>query len=203
MLMTSSPNRARNCRVVVLSAPSGAGKTTIARRLLERHPDWRFSVSATTRARRDAEIDGRDYHFLGREEFLERVERGELVEWEEIYGNLYGTLRNEVERALREERGRVVFDIDVKGALAIRSAFPEDAWLIFIAPPSMEELHRRLLGRHTETAEAIARRVERAGMEMAMRENFDTVVVNDSVERAVAEIEEQLGEGMEERPPQR
>lgn len=192
---TSSLSRARTARVVVLSAPSGAGKTTIARQLLGRHPDWRFSVSATTRPRRDAEIDGRDYHFLDREEFMRCVERGELVEWEEIYGNLYGTLRSEIERALQNDgQTRVVFDIDVKGALAIRRAFPNDAWLIFIAPPSVDELRRRLQGRHTETAEVIERRIERVAMEMEMRGEFDSIVVNDSVERAVEEIEELLGE---------
>ena len=184
----SRPGSSR--RVVVLSAPSGAGKTTIAHRLLERNPAWRFSVSATTRTRRPNEVDGVDYHFLTVDEFHRRVAEGDLVEWEEIYGNLYGTLRSEVMRVLQPEgSARVIFDVDVKGALAIREAFPDDAILIFVAPPSVEEMQRRLMARMTESAEQIARRIERAGMELAMSDRFDVVVVNDDLDRAVGEIE--------------
>lgn len=180
-------------RIVVLSAPSGAGKTTIAHRLLERNPGWRFSVSATTRGRRPNEVDGEDYHFLSVEEFQKKAAEGDLVEWEEIYGNYYGTLRSEVERLLVPGNpGRIIFDVDVKGAMAIRQAFPEDALLIFIAPPSIEEMQRRLLARRTENPESVRRRIDRAGMEMAMREHFDHTVINDDVDRAVAEIESLL-----------
>lgn len=183
-------------RIVVLSAPSGAGKTTIAHRLLEGHPGWRFSVSATTRARRAAETDGVDYYFLTPEEFRAKIDGDELVEWEEIFGNSYGTLRSEITKLLSEAGShRMIFDVDVKGALAIRRAFPKDAFLIFIAPPSLEELQRRLRGRHTETDEQIAQRVQRAAMEMARSDEFDAVVLNDELERATAEIEELLGEG--------
>jgi guanylate kinase len=190
-----SPPISSTKRLVVLSAPSGAGKTTIARRLLERHPQWRFSISATTRRLRPNEVDGHDYHFLTREEFESRIEAGDLVEWEEIYGNLYGTLRSEIERLLDgDDRTRVVFDVDVNGALAIRDVFPEDAFLIFIAPPSFEELERRLNARSTESPEVIARRIERSAMEMRMQPRFDAVVVNDDIERAVEEIEALLGQ---------
>jgi guanylate kinase len=177
-------------QIVVLSAPSGAGKTTIAHRLLERNPGWRFSVSATTRSRRPSERDGIDYHFLTIEQFKEKIAEHDLVEWEEIYGNFYGTLKSEVARSLGSgSDARVIFDVDVKGALAIRQAFPGDAFLIFIAPPSMEELKRRLRMRQTETPESIQRRIDRAQMEMAMQPEFDVVVVNDDVERAAEEIE--------------
>ena len=180
-------------RVVVVSAPSGAGKTSITHRLLERHSDWRFSVSATTRARRAGERDGIDYHFLSVEEFRANIERQEMVEWEEIFGNLYGTMRREVERMLADSSvRRIIFDIDVKGALSLRRAFPQDAVLVFIAPPSMEELRNRLAMRRTETEEVIARRLQRAEMEMAQREEFDCVVVNDLIERAVVEVEDCL-----------
>jgi guanylate kinase len=180
-------------RIVVLSAPSGAGKTTLAHRLLARNPQWRFSISATTRGKRPNEIDGRDYHFLTVEQFRKYVNDGELVEWEEIYGNLYGTLRSEVMRVLAPDGdARVIFDVDVKGALAIRDAFPDDAFLIFVAPPSIEEMKRRLLARQTESPESIERRIERAGMEMEMRDRFDAIVVNDQIERAVEEIEQIL-----------
>ncbi len=178
-------------RIVVLSAPSGAGKTTIAHRLLERNPQWRFSVSATTRAKRPNETDGVDYHFLSVDEFQQRASEGDLVEWEEIFGNLYGTLKSEVRRLLDPAaETRIIFDVDVKGALAIRAAFPDDAFLIFIAPPSLEEIRRRLTARQTESDEALERRIARAEMEMGMREHFDAVVVNDDLERAVADVEQ-------------
>ncbi|MBL7987420.1 MAG: guanylate kinase [Chlorobi bacterium] len=178
-------------RLLVLSAPSGAGKTTIARRLIQRHPSWRFSVSATTRQQRPNEVHGKDYFFLGREEFQQRIASGELIEWEEIFGNLYGTLRSQIARQLQEAEGdaRVIFDVDVKGALSIRAAFPDEALLVFIAPPSLEELERRLRNRQTESAQVQQTRINRARMEMEMQGQFDAVVVNDIVERAVQQIE--------------
>lgn len=189
----ADPLRKGPRRIVVLSAPSGAGKTTIAHRLLERNPGWRFSVSATTRPMRPTEIDGRDYHFLDAGEFRRRIDEGDLVEWEEIYGNYYGTLRSEVERLLNAPGiDKIIFDVDVKGAMAIRHAFPDDALLIFIAPPSIEEMHRRLLERRTENPDSIRRRIERAAMEMEMRKGFDVTIINDQLDRAVDEIEHLL-----------
>jgi guanylate kinase len=177
-------------RIVVLSAPSGAGKTTLAHRLLERHPAWQFSVSATTRPRRPGEVDGVDYHFLTIEEFEQKIADHDLVEWEEIYGNFYGTVKSEVERLLAGNADRrLIFDVDVKGALSIRNAFPNDTVLIFIAPPSREELMRRLMGRQTESEESIRRRIDRAQMEMAMQDEFDVVIINDDLDRATEELD--------------
>lgn len=173
-------------RLIVLSAPSGAGKTSIARAVLEREPGLSFSVSATTRPRRPQETDGKDYIFLDRAAFEARVARGEFVEWEEVYGNLYGTLEAEVDRARRSGRS-LLFDVDVKGALSIRRRFP-DALLIFIAPPSPEVLEQRLRGRHTEEEAAIRRRLEWAAGEMQAAQQFDHVVVNEDLAAAVEQV---------------
>ncbi len=176
-------------RLIVLSAPSGAGKTTVARYLLSVLPDTVFSVSATTRPRRNSEMDGRDYHFLSREEFQRRIEQGELVEYEEIFGNYYGTLRSETEAALRQ--GKVmIFDVDVKGALSLKKAYPEDTFLVFIAPPSLDELERRLRHRGTESEDQIRRRLDRAALEMSYADQFDAVIVNDDLPTTLARARE-------------
>ena len=172
----------------MIAAPSGCGKTTIARAMLERHPDMLFSVSATTRPIRPGESHGKDYFFLSREEFEARIAAGDLVEHEVIYGNLYGTLKSEVDRAL--EAGRVMlFDVDVKGALSIRRLYPNDSLLIFIAPPSLDELRHRLENRKTEDAATVARRMERVPMELEQAGKFDVRVVNDVLDRAIAEVD--------------
>jgi guanylate kinase len=175
-------------KLLVVSAPSGAGKTTIARALLECFPGMTFSVSATTRKRRAGETEGKDYFFLSREDFQKRVASGEFVEWEEIYGDLYGTLRAEVDRARGEGR-HLLFDVDVKGGLSIKRAYP-DALLIFIRPPSVGVLIERLRNRKTEDEATLARRMERVPLEMAMGDQFDHTIVNDVLERAVAEARE-------------
>ena len=177
-----------NGRLIVISAPSGCGKTTIAHAMLAKHPDILFSVSATTRPMRSGEVDGKDYFFLTRKEFEDRVRDGGLVEWEEIYGNYYGTLKVETDRALRA--GRVMlFDVDVKGALSIRKIFPDDSLLIFIAPPNFEVLKQRLENRKTENPETLRRRLERVPMELAEGEKFDFQVVNDDLQRAVEDVD--------------
>ncbi len=148
-----------------------------------------FSVSATTRPRREGEIHGKDYFFLTKGEFEERVRTGDLVEWEEIYGNYYGTLKSETRRALQQ--GRVMlFDVDVKGALSIRRHFPGESVLIFIKPPSFEVLKKRLENRNTENPETLKRRLERVPMEMEQGAKFDVQVVNDELQRAINEVNE-------------
>lgn len=174
-------------KLVVVAAPSGSGKTTIARELLRRNPSLRFSVSATTRPMRRGEVDGEDYFFLTPEEFRDRVSLGHFVEWEEIYGNLYGTLQSEVDAALRQGK-HLLFDVDVKGALSIKRAYPK-ACLIFIRPPSMEVLEQRLRARLTEDAEALGRRLERVPMELAQAPLFDFQVVNDVLTKAIEEVQ--------------
>jgi guanylate kinase len=176
-------------QLIVISAPSGAGKTTVARHLLQRFPQLRFSVSATTRPKRPGEVDGRDYFFWSREQFEQAIARGELVEYEEIFGHLYGTLRSQVEQALSAGEF-LLFDIDVKGALALRRAYPEQTFLIYVAPPSIEELERRLRQRGTESEEQIRRRLERAAMELQFQDHFDLVIRNEQLEQTLARAEQ-------------
>lgn len=174
-------------KLVVISAPSGAGKTTIARAMLAAHPSLEFSVSATTRPMRQNEEHGRDYFFLSREEFTSRVQAGDFVEWEEIYGNYYGTLKAEIDRAMLAGR-HLLFDVDVNGGLSIRGRYPR-ALLIFVRPPSVEILRERLSKRKTEDPATIARRMERVPMEMEKGREFDHQIVNDDLTRAIAEAD--------------
>lgn len=180
---SESPDRKR---LFIFSAPSGAGKTTIAKHLLARYPSlMKFSISATTRARRGQERHGKDYYFLSVEEFEAAIARGDLAEYEYIFGNYYGTLKSEINAAL--EQGKcLIFDIDVKGALSLQSAYPDDALLIFVAPPSIQALARRLTERNTESSEQLALRLARAEMELAEQEKFDEIIVNDDLEQAFA-----------------
>jgi len=171
---------------VVLSAPSGVGKTTIARTLVRREEDFAFSVSATTRSRRNREVHGVDYWFLSREEFVRRVESGEFAEWAEVHGELYGTPLSSLAAAGRGGR-HVILDIDVQGARQIREAVPQ-ALLLFILPPSVDILLSRLKARGTEEAPAIRRRLRTALEELEAAEAFDFFVVNDDLERAIGEV---------------
>ncbi len=172
--------------VIALTAPSGAGKTTIARRLLAERDDLRFSVSATTRPPRPGEIDGVHYHFVSSERFRSMISDGELLEYEEVYpGRFYGTLVGEIERAM--ETQSVLLDVDVKGALRVKELFGDRALTLFIAPPSLDELSARLTARGTETGDTLAVRMTRAAEELTYAERFDAVVINDDLETAVAE----------------
>lgn len=176
----------RRGSIVVLTAPSGSGKTTIARRVLEAVPEMRFSVSATTRPPRPNERDGIDYHFMSVDEFRRRVRKGDLLEYEEVYPDrFYGTLRSEVETATPEKP--VMLDVDVKGALSVKRIFGDRALVIFIRPPSIESLEERLRLRGTESAETLRQRLDRATVELGYEKEFDAVVVNDDVEKAVSE----------------
>ena len=172
--------------IVVLTAPSGAGKTTIAHRVLDAMPAMEFSVSATTRTPRPDETDGKDYHFLSLEEFEARIEAGDLLEYEEVYPDrFYGTLRSEVEN--RAADNPVLLDIDVKGALNVKRIYGDDALVLFIAPPSVEELQRRLEGRGTEDPASLQNRLDRAERELQTADACDAVVVNDDLDDAVEE----------------
>lgn len=171
---------------IVMSAPSGAGKTTIARLLLERRRDVGYSVSCTTRQPRPGEVDGVDYHFLSAQQFDEAVQRGEFAEWAEVHGRRYGTLISEVEKVM--ERGQhVMLDIDVQGARQVVQRFL-DAVTIFVVPPSAESLVARLTGRNTESSEALALRLQNAVLELREAERYQHVVVNDNLEQAVADV---------------
>ena len=173
-------------KIVILTAPSGAGKTTIAGRVLQELPALRFSTSATTRAPRPHEQDGVDYHFMSEERFRELIREGALLEYEEVYpGRFYGTLHSEVDRSSAAQP--VLLDIDVKGARSVKEIYGEEALAIFIRPPSLQALGERLRGRATETEATLRERLGRAAMEMEQAERFDAVVVNDHLEEAVAE----------------
>jgi len=187
-------------KLIVVSAPSGAGKTTIVKAILAKHPSLLFSVSATTRPIRPGEVDGKDYFFLSRQEFERRIGIGQLVEWEEIYGNLYGTLRTEVDKALSAGK-TMLFDIDVKGALSIKQQYPADAVLIFIRPPSIDVLRSRLSNRKTEDEATLTRRLDRVPMELRMQDHFDFHVVNDDLQTAVGEVEAIIAQHVNIVPP--
>lgn len=181
--------------VFIFSAPSGSGKTTILKQIFEKFPNlFGFSVSATNRPARDGEIDGRDYYFLSDNQMKEKIANGDFLEWEQVYeGRYYGTLKSELDRIWSEGKV-VVFDVDVKGGINIKNMLKDEAFAIFIMPPSVEELKKRLEGRNTETAESLQQRLARAEMEISKSDNFDTVILNDDLTLAVNEVEKCIGE---------
>lgn len=175
-------------KLVIFSAPSGSGKTTIVRELLKRFDCFEFSISATSRLPRGVEQHGIDYYFLTNEEFKERVARNEFVEWEEVYqGTCYGTLKSEMER-IWAKGNIILFDVDVMGGINLKHIFGDDACSIFIMPPSTEELERRLRGRGTDAEEVILKRIAKAEFELSKSSEFDYVVINDKLEDAVNEV---------------
>lgn len=175
-------------KLIIVSAPSGAGKTTLVKHLLASDLNLGFSVSATSRPMRNGETHGKDYYFVSREEFLKFIEHGELLEWQEVYsGSYYGTLKSEVDHLLHAGK-HVIFDVDVVGGLNIKKVFGDAALAIFISPPSLEILEKRLKNRRTDSPETIARRMEKALTEMAFAPRFDEIVINDNLEEAKQHI---------------
>ena len=172
--------------LIVVSGASGTGKGTVCKKILADLPDIAYSISATTRAPRPGEVDGREYYFLSREEFKAWIDDGKFLEFAEVYGNFYGTPLNKIEERLN--RGEdILLEIDVQGALNVKCKFPEGIY-IFLLPPSLEELKRRIEGRGTETPESLAKRLKNAVAEIKIGLEYDYVVVNDSIDNAAAQI---------------
>ncbi len=181
-------------KLIIFSAPSGAGKSTLVHYLLGRGLGLEFSVSATSRASRGSERDGIDYYFLTPEEFRQKIDNQEFIEYEEVYKDCYyGTLRSEIERITGNGK-HVIFDVDVKGGLSLKKKFGDDALALFIAPPSIQELLNRLNHRGTDSPEMIEKRIAKADYEMSFASRFDTIVVNDVLERAQNEAEKIIRE---------
>jgi len=178
-------------RIIIITAPSGAGKTSITRHLLKTFPDKLvFSISAATREKRGYEKDGVDYHFISVEEFKERIKLNAFVEWEMVYeGKYYGTLKSEIHRIWKEGKTPLL-DIDVQGALHVQQQHPEHSLSIFIDPPSVDELKKRLNSRGTETSESLATRLNKASYELTFKEQFNKIIVNDDLAKACKEAQE-------------
>jgi len=175
-------------KLIIFSAPSGSGKTTLVHYLLSKPElNLAFSISAASRPKRPNEINGKDYYFISPQEFKEKIKNDEFVEWEEVYkDNFYGTLKSEVNRLLQEGKN-VIFDIDVKGGLNIKKQFPDNSLAIFVQPPSIEELKKRLENRQTETPEKIQMRIAKAGDEIKYAKDFDVILINDNLEKSKQE----------------
>ncbi len=185
------PNKGK---LIIFSAPSGSGKTTIVKNLLTKDFNMEFSISATTRNPRGEEKHGIDYYFLSPEEFRKKIAGNELLEWEEVYTDkYYGTLKSEVDR-ITSKGNNIIFDVDVIGGLNIKKMYGENAISIFIKPPSIEELKKRLKGRGTDSSEIIQQRLNKAEEEMSYAKGFDFIVVNDDLQHAIAETEQLLSQ---------
>ncbi len=177
-------------KALIFSAPSGSGKTTLVHHLLNNNPDLGFSISASTRDKRGrTEQDGKDYHFLSPEEFKEKIDNEEFIEWEEVYaGNFYGTLKTEIEKIWNEGKN-VIFDVDVKGGINLKKYFGDKALAIFVKVPSMEVLENRLKERGTESDESLSRRLFKAKFELTFQDKFDVVLVNEELDKSLKEAQ--------------
>ena len=179
--MNSSKNK-----ILIITAPSGAGKTSITKYLMQHFSQLAFSVSAATRQARGIEKDGVDYHFMSTEAFQQKIQHNEFIEWEMVYeGKYYGTLKSELKKIWAQNKIPVL-DIDVKGAIHVQQQFPQTSLSLFIEPPSVQELKNRLQGRGTETAESLAARLNKAAYELSFKDHFNKVVVNDDLQKACA-----------------
>jgi guanylate kinase len=180
----------QNGKCIIFSAPSGAGKTTIVHHLLSKNLGLEFSISACSRDPRPNEVDKKDYHFLGIDGFKDKIKEQAFVEWEEVYtNNFYGTLKSEMERIWSEGKA-VIFDVDVIGGLNIKKQFGDNAYSIFVKPPSYEELEKRLRGRSTESEDKINQRMEKASKELAFSSEFDCILINDNLDEACVKAEQ-------------
>ncbi|MDG5800740.1 guanylate kinase [Marinilabiliaceae bacterium ANBcel2] len=181
-------------KLIIFSAPSGSGKTTIVKYLLSKNLNLAFSISATSRAPRKNEENGKDYFFLNHNTFQEKIANNEFLEWEEVYkGTCYGTLKSEVEK-LRSEGKNVIFDVDVVGGINIKEQYKDEALAIFIQPPSIEELEKRLKKRGTDSIEVIDKRVAKAEKELKYASRFDYIIINDNLESACSETEKRVAQ---------
>lgn len=194
MAQSSKLKAQKKGKLIIFSAPSGAGKTTIVKHLLQQDFNLEFSVSATSRNPRPNEIHAKDYYFLSAKEFQQKVDNNEFLEWEEVYkGTCYGTLKNDVER-IRELGKNVIFDVDVVGGLNIKKYYGDAALAVFVQPPSVEELRNRLKFRSTETEEKIQMRIAKAEHELSFAGQFDVIIVNDDLQKAFIQAEKIAGE---------
>jgi guanylate kinase len=183
--------------LIIITAPSGAGKTSITRYLLQHFPQLAFSVSAATRSQRPDEVDGVDYYFLSLEEFQHRIQNQEFIEWEMVYeGRYYGTLKSELKR-IREMNKIPILDIDVKGAIHVQEQYPGQSLSIFVQPPSIEELKRRLEYRATESVEALQDRLSKAAYEISFRHHFNKIIINDNLQVACEEARHVISDFLE------